>query len=115
MDQRPSDNASHPTPTSAPAAAPARHGPTPRLFVAVGGILLVLLLVNVWVSALNLGPLTVVFGLGIAVVKALLVAVFFMELRYRSGLMRVFAAAGVFWLGIMITLTLTDFVSRNWV
>lgn len=89
--------------------------PTPRLFITVGIILIVLLVITVGVSMLSRGPITLVFGLAIAVVKALLVAAYFMELRFRSGLMRIFAFAGVFWLGIMITLTLTDFFSRGWV
>jgi cytochrome c oxidase subunit 4 len=40
---------------------------------------------------------------------------YFMHLRYSSHLTILFASAGVFWLGIMLALTLSDYVSRGWV
>jgi cytochrome c oxidase subunit IV len=44
--------------------------------------------------------------------KALIIMAVFMELRQRSGVMIAFAAAGFFWLGILIWLSGTDFVTR---
>ena len=54
-------------------------------------------------------------ALTIAFVKAVLVMLYFMHLRYSSQLTKLFAGAGVFWLGIMIVLTLSDYISRGWV
>ena len=66
------------------------------------------------VSGIDLGGLNAVAALVIAMVKALLVALFFMHLRYSRPLMLVVVAAGLLWLGIMITLTLGDFLTRGW-
>jgi caa(3)-type oxidase subunit IV len=49
---------------------------------------------------------------GIPGTKALLVALFFMHLRYREPAMRVFALAGLFSLVILFTLTLSDYLTR---
>jgi cytochrome c oxidase subunit 4 len=65
-------------------------------------------------SAVDLGGLNAVVALVIAMGKALLVAFFFMHLRYSRPLMLVVVAAGLLWLGIMITLTLGDFLTRGW-
>ena len=53
-------------------------------------------------------------GLAIASTKATLVALFFMHLIHDSRLNRVAAAAGLFWLAILMGLTLTDFLTRRW-
>jgi cytochrome c oxidase subunit 4 len=50
----------------------------------------------------------------IAFGKALLVALIFMHLRYSRRLMRVVVAAGLFWLGILIALTMSDYLTRGW-
>jgi cytochrome c oxidase subunit IV len=59
------------------------------------------------------GELNSLVALTIAFVKALLVLLFFMHLRYSSRLTRVFAGAGWFWLLIMVTLTLSDVLTRE--
>ena len=66
------------------------------------------------VSGIDLGGMNAVVALIIAMGKALLVAFFFMHLRYSRPLMLVVVAAGLLWLGIMMTLTLGDFVTRGW-
>ncbi len=70
--------------------------------------------ITIWVAFLNLGPLNTVAAISIAVFKALLVVLYFMHLRHSSRLTWVFAGAGFFWLIILITLTMTDFLSRDW-
>jgi cytochrome c oxidase subunit 4 len=64
------------------------------------------------ISFINLGRMNAVVALVIAFGKALLVALFFMHLRYSPQLMRIVLAAGLFWLGIMIALTMSDFLTR---
>ena len=61
----------------------------------------------------DLGPLNPVIALTIAVVKALLVVLFFMHVRYSSRLTWLVLTGGLFWLGILIALTLTDYLSRG--
>lgn len=58
-------------------------------------------------------PMNAVVALSIAVSKATLVVLFFMHVRYSSHLTRVVVAAGLFWLAILITLTLGDYMTRN--
>jgi len=66
------------------------------------------------VSFINLGDWSGVIALLIASFKALLVAMFFMHLRYENQKMSwVVGLAGVFWLTIMLSLTLSDYVTRN--
>ena len=66
------------------------------------------------VSYVDLGPWSTVVALGIAVVKATLVVLFFMHVKYSSQLTKIVVAGGLFWLAILIALTLSDFLSRGW-
>jgi len=50
----------------------------------------------------------------IAICKALLIAIFFMHLRVSSRATWIFAGAGVFWLGILLALAMSDYLSRSW-
>ena len=85
-------------------------------YLAVFVALLVLTALTTGVAFIDLGGIgNVAVALTIAVIKAVLVTLYFMHLRYSSRLTMVFAAAGIFWLGIMIALTLSDYLSRDWV
>ena len=75
---------------------------------------LMLLLAATTASAfVPLGSFNLPVSLAIAVAKALIVLLFFMELRASRPLVRSFAAAGFFWLLIMIVLTGADYWHRN--
>jgi cytochrome c oxidase subunit 4 len=75
---------------------------------------LMLLLAATTASAfVPLGSFNLPISLSIAVTKALIVLLFFMELRGSRGLVRSFAAAGFFWLLIMIALTGADYFHRT--
>lgn len=65
------------------------------------------------IAFVNLGPWNPVVALTIACVKALLVILFFMHIRYSSKLTKITIAAGFFWLLIMITMSLTDYLTRS--
>jgi caa(3)-type oxidase subunit IV len=65
-------------------------------------------------AATDLGPFNVITALVIAVVKMLLVALFFMHMRYSTRLMRIVVAGGLLWLGILFLLTMADYVTRGW-
>ena len=60
------------------------------------------------------GPLNVIVALTIAVVKATLVVLYFMHVRYSSRLIWVVFASALFWLGILFALTLGDYWTRGW-
>jgi cytochrome c oxidase subunit 4 len=67
-----------------------------------------------WIAYIDLGRWNTVVALTIAVVKMVLVVLFFMHVKYATGLTRVVILAGFFWLGIMITLSCSDELTRSW-
>lgn len=85
-----------------------------RVYAIIFATLLALTAATCAISFLNLGRMNAVAALVIAFGKALLVALFFMHLRYSRRLMQIVVAAGLFWLGIMIALTMSDFLTRGW-
>jgi cytochrome c oxidase subunit 4 len=76
--------------------------------------LLVLTATTCAVSFIDMGKMNAVVAVAIAFAKASLVAMIFMHLRYSRRLMWVVAAAGLFWLGILIALTMSDYLTRGW-
>ena len=90
------------------------HVPSLKLYFVVFGILMVGTALTVLVAFYDLGPLNNVMMLTIACVKALFVVLYFMHVRWSSRLTWVVAASGFFWLLIMFTFTMTDYLSRGW-
>ena len=74
--------------------------------------LLALLFLTLGAAYLPLGAGNVAVGLAVALVKASLVVMIFMKLGSASPLIKLAAAAGVFWLVFMFALTLSDVVAR---
>jgi cytochrome c oxidase subunit IV len=58
-------------------------------------------------------PMNTIVALAIAACKATLVAMFFMHVKYSSHLIKIVVFAGLFWLAILIALTLGDYKTRN--
>jgi cytochrome c oxidase subunit 4 len=86
----------------------------PPTYFLIFAALLLLTGATVLVAELPLGGWHTVLALAIAAVKALLVVLFFMHLLHSARLTWIVAAAGVFWLGIMFTITLSDYLTRHW-
>jgi cytochrome c oxidase subunit IV len=87
-----------------------------KIYFLIFGALMVLTGVTVWVANFNLpGPLNAIVALSIAVLKATLVVLYFMHVRYSSKLTWVFVAAGIIWLIILFAFTLSDYLTRGWV
>jgi cytochrome c oxidase subunit IV len=86
-----------------------------RFYAMIFGTLVALTLTTAGVAFIDLGSnLNAVAALAIAVLKALLVILYFMHARYSSRLTWIFAGAGFFWLMILIGGTMDDFLTRNW-
>ena len=66
-------------------------------------------------AKVDLGAFNNVVMLAIACAKASLVVLFFMHVRWSSRLTWVVVASGIFWLLIMFTLTMNDYMTRGWV
>jgi cytochrome c oxidase subunit IV len=84
------------------------------VYVGVFLALMVLTALTTAVAFVDLGPLNTVVALTIAVIKMLLVVLFFMHVRYNKGLTRIVIVAAFFWLGIMMALMLADELTRRW-
>ena len=80
-----------------------------RVYVALLGLLLL-----TWgLSYLALShALSITAALSIATGKALLVVLFFMHVRYSRWLIWVFVGAGVAWMGHILILTMSDYLTR---
>jgi cytochrome c oxidase subunit 4 len=87
---------------------------SPTTYWLVFVVLIALTLLTVATSFLELGPWHTEVGLAFAMVKASLVALIFMHLIHAGRLTWLVAGAGVFWLGILLGLTLTDYLTRHW-
>jgi cytochrome c oxidase subunit 4 len=87
-----------------------------RVYVLVFFTLLVLTAVTTAIAFLDLGGgINNAAAITIAVCKALLVILYFMHVRYSDKLTWVFAAAGFFWLLILIGGTMDDVLTRRWI
>jgi cytochrome c oxidase subunit IV len=85
-----------------------------KVYFRVFAALLVLTATTTAISFLDLGPWNTVAALAIAFFKATLVVLFFMHVKYSPRLTQIVIAGGLFWLAILLALTLSDFLSRGW-
>lgn len=85
-----------------------------RTNLVIFGLLILLTITTVAVDFVDLGSWNLVAAISIAVTKAVLVALYFMHLRYSGHLVVLFMIAAVAWLLILIGLTIGDVMSRQW-
>jgi cytochrome c oxidase subunit IV len=90
------------------------NAPSSRTYLFNGIALLGLLALTISAAYLNLGAFNTILAMLISAAKTALIVVFFMNLRYSRPLVWVCAAAGLFWLGIMFVLALSDYLTRGW-
>lgn len=93
----------------------AEHIVSRKIYLRIFGALIVLTILTIVIAGIDLGPLNTVVALAIAAMKATLVALFFMHVRYSSRLTQVVVVSGLFWLCIMFALTMSDYLTRGWV
>ncbi len=84
----------------------------PATYFAVYVALVFLTVLTTAVAFFDLGLANPVVALSIAILKATLVVLFFMHLKYGTRLTWVVAGASVFWLGILLLLILSDYATR---
>ena len=88
--------------------------PTVKTFVSVWAALMVLTALTVFASTLELGPFNAIVALAIATIKALLVLLFFMELRTSTALTKVVMVSAIFFWMLLAGLSLSDYLTRGW-
>jgi cytochrome c oxidase subunit IV len=86
-----------------------------KLYFLIFGTLLALTALTTGVAFVDLGQWNTIVALIIACCKGTLVVLFFMHLRWSPRLMRVVLLSALLWLAILISLTTTDFFSRDWI
>ncbi|HYK90877.1 MAG TPA: cytochrome C oxidase subunit IV family protein [Acidobacteriota bacterium] len=91
-----------------------QHVVGPKIYILVFATLIALTISTVGIANVDLGPLNTIAALAIAAIKASLVILFFMHVRYSRPLIGLVVFASLLWLAILITLTLSDFASRPW-
>jgi cytochrome c oxidase subunit 4 len=90
------------------------HIVTPAQYAMVYLTLLVGTGLTVWAAYVDLGVMNPIIALGIACFKAVVVILFFMHVKYQSGLIKMTVGAGFFTFLVLITMTLSDYISRAW-
>jgi cytochrome c oxidase subunit 4 len=91
----------------------AHHIVPKRIYFAVFFALIVLTWVTTFVSRVDLGRWNIFVALAIAILKASLVVLFFMHIWYSSKLTKMIICCAVFWLILMLFITMTDIWTRN--
>jgi len=82
-------------------------------YYTIFGALMVCTALTVGVAFVNLGNLNFPVALVIAIFKATLVILFFMHVKYGSGLTKLIVGTAFFFLGIMLVLMMSDYLSRG--
>ena len=85
-----------------------------RVYFLIFFALIVLTWVTAWISTIDLGAMNTVAALSIATFKASLVTLFFMHVFYGTRLTKLIVAAGVFWLILLLFITMFDIWTRGW-
>ena len=94
--------------------SPSEHITPIRSSVAIWLALLAGTTLTVFAAFIDLGPFNTIVALSIATIKATLVVLYFMHVRYSPRLVWVIVASALFWLAILFALTFSDYFTRSW-
>jgi cytochrome c oxidase subunit IV len=84
------------------------------VYFTIFGSLMVLTAITVAVAFLQLGVFNFPVAITIAFLKATLVVLFFMHVKYSSKLTKLLVGSTFFFLASLFGLTMTDYLSRGW-
>ena len=94
------------------------HIVSPKLYVAIFATLMICTVLTVYAATVDLNHLipglNIIVALTIAVFKASLVVLFFMHGKYSPKRTQIVIIASVFWLAVMLFMTMSDYISRPW-
>ncbi|WP_348267748.1 cytochrome C oxidase subunit IV family protein [Edaphobacter paludis] len=90
------------------------HIVSPLTYTIVFVTLLIFTGLTVLAAYIDLGIFNPVVALAIATIKAVIVILFFMHVKYQSKLIKMTVAAGFFTFFALITMTMSDYISRAW-
>jgi cytochrome c oxidase subunit 4 len=89
------------------------HIVSPKIYLAIFASLMLGTGITVWAAFQDFGKFNIVIALVIATIKATLVILYFMHARYSPRRTQLVIVCSVFWLAIMLALTLTDYDTRS--
>jgi cytochrome c oxidase subunit 4 len=90
------------------------HIVSPVVYIVIGATLLVFTGLTVAASFIEMGVFNPIVALGIACIKAVLVVLFFMHVKYSTKLTKLTVFCGLFTFLALIGMTLADYFSRAW-
>jgi len=90
------------------------HVTPPIVYIVIFAVLLVLTATTVGASYIEMGVFNPIVALFIGVVKATLVVLFFMGVKYSTKLTKLTVFAGLFTFLALMGMTLADYISRAW-
>ena len=85
-----------------------------RVYLTVFASLMGLLILTVWVAFRPLGMFNLPVAMLIAVIKGVIIVMYFMEVKYGSKLLWVFVSSSFLFLVIFLVLTMNDYATRIW-
>jgi len=89
------------------------HTISSKTYYGIWILLLILTGLTAWIATVDLGPLNTIVAIAIATVKATVVVLFFMHVKYASEKMtKVVIVSAIFWMMLLLLLSLTDYTWR---
>ncbi|HYV37299.1 MAG TPA: cytochrome C oxidase subunit IV family protein [Gemmataceae bacterium] len=92
----------------------AEHQGQVRTYGVIFVVLIALTGLTVWLGSIDLGEWHTPVGLAVAATKAVLIVLFFMHMLHGPRLTWAIAGTTLLFLAILLLLTLTDYLSRDW-
>jgi cytochrome c oxidase subunit IV len=89
--------------------------PSAATYFVIYIILLVLMALTVGTAYIELGPWHLIVAMTIAVIKAALILLYFMHLRYSGRAVLVYAFLGFAFLMVLLVLSISDYLTRGWI
>ena len=89
------------------------HIVSPKIYIVIFASLMLGTGITVWAAFQNFHQYNIVIALVIASIKATLVVLYFMHARYSPKRTQLVIVCSVFWLAIMLALTLSDYDTRS--
>jgi cytochrome c oxidase subunit 4 len=90
----------------------------PKVYITIFFVLMVCTLLTVYAATLDLNEyfsgLNIIVALAIATLKASLVVLFFMHGKYSPKRTQLVIICSIFWLAIMLFMTMSDYITRLW-
>jgi cytochrome c oxidase subunit IV len=91
------------------------HIVSPTVYLLIWLALMVGTGLTVFAALQDFGIFNPIIALVIATTKAILVILFFMHVKYSGKHIALVILSGLFFLAVLLTLTLSDYLSRTWV